>query len=578
MTGFVLSVPEKRVSAWFAETDPRYARAWLDSLPLADTTESAREIYRAAYTINRQDLDPQQRFELMDLYGPVVDTLCNSLQGHLTHVALPLAPKKRQIADLVRHLHTEMAFGYKACLNSLASVRLPWTRRQLALNASERAMRYLSEVLLRSYLAYLPYPVDVWREIHTLFRYAMVHGRENEPVNGGHSQAPALTIRARYLQAVLLGLTSPYQLGHGECGLIQQFLSRWAELAQLQTNLDVRNPVGYFLVDLNADAPATPFPRGAQLSESEHLLTLNTIELVRQIHTFVSRLQRGESAHSLELGLECLDSACIDLMRRLVRAWALVPRRQHSRLKRQGSVFLCVGLNALRFFSNGQRPFRLPESMNRGADADKPLAVPDLESTNSADGDDKNEMYIALDEPGAIRAENVAGAGSVVPVSMPPSETCRADRWQVCDVSPRGLLLSRTGEALNHVRVGDLLGVQRSADAAHWSVGVVRWMKSPDPASLELGVELLAPHAVPAALWPVDGQAIHEIATIALSLPAIQAMHKPATLLLSRGLFQPDRDFYLYDGSSAPRRIRLLKQLERAGTYEQVLFAAAAEH
>jgi len=66
--GITLSMPAKRVSAWMAETDPKSARAWLASLPLADSAESAREIYQALYTLNRQELDATCRFELMELY------------------------------------------------------------------------------------------------------------------------------------------------------------------------------------------------------------------------------------------------------------------------------------------------------------------------------------------------------------------------------------------------------------------------------------------------------------------------------------------------------------------------------
>jgi hypothetical protein len=54
-------------------------------------------------------------------------------------------------------------------------------------------------------------------------------------------------------------------------------------------------------------------------------------------------------------------------------------------------------------------------------------------------------------------------------------------------------------------------------------------------------------------------------------------MHRPSTLLVGRGVFQPQQVFFLYDGDSPPQRVRLLRQLERTSAYEQVLFVPLAE-
>ena len=67
MNHLALLIPEKEVSAWAAETNPKEARAWLESLPLADSGEAARDIYQALYTLNRLELTMQSRLELMEL-------------------------------------------------------------------------------------------------------------------------------------------------------------------------------------------------------------------------------------------------------------------------------------------------------------------------------------------------------------------------------------------------------------------------------------------------------------------------------------------------------------------------------
>jgi hypothetical protein len=577
VTGYQLTVPEKRVSAWLAETDPRYARAWLDSLPLADPVEAAREIYQSLYTLNRQELEPQPRFDLMELYAPAVSTVSNSLQNHFLHLPFPLPPRKRQVAEFVRQIHMEMAYGYKGCLNHLARIRLPWNRRHIAPVASERAMRYLGEVLSASYQAYMPYPQGVWREIHTLYRYAEERGFDTEPVNGSREPSAGPTIRQRYLQILLLGLTGPYRLAQGESAQIVQFLEHWADKAVVQRELAVANPVGHFLIDLGADAPPSPYPRENRPAANDGLRVLNTIELVRQVHHFLGRIQKGETARNLGLGVDCLDAACLDLLRRLVRAWALVPRRQHARLKRRSSVFLCAGLGAVHFFGNGQKPFRLPSAIAAGSSGDGPRSVlANLDAASQEGGEDADEIYIALDEPDAVPDSTGGAMSGTAPVTS-TSESWRVDRWRVRDLSPKGLLLVRSGEALTHVRVGDPLGIQRMNDVSHWSIGVVRWMKSVDASSHEMGVELLAPRGKPVALWPANVHGVRDAQALALLLPAVETMHRPTSLLVARGVFQPDLIFHLYDGDGPAQRVRLLKQVERTGAYEQVLFAPVVE-
>jgi hypothetical protein len=127
-------MPTKRVSAWMTETDPKYAQAWLASLPLADSAETAREIYQALYTLNRQELDAARRFELMELYSSPVASVTAALESYFTRAALPLTPKKRQLAEFIRQLHMEMAYGYKGCLQDLETQRLRYalSRRGVA--------------------------------------------------------------------------------------------------------------------------------------------------------------------------------------------------------------------------------------------------------------------------------------------------------------------------------------------------------------------------------------------------------------------------------------------------------------
>lgn len=579
MNGLALSIPKKRVSAWIAETDPKYAREWLALLPMADSGESAREIYQALYTLNRQDLSAQDRFELMELYRTPVVTVATTLQSHFIHAALPLTPKKRQLAEFIRQLYTEMAYGYKCCLNDFQKSWIRRNKKHVETLAMERAMRYLGEVLLRSYQVYMPYPATIWKEIHELYRYAEANERHLDPVNplADETGADEKTITERYLQILLLGSSNPYQLPQNDCNQINLFLEKWAGKAELQHEFDRAKPVGHFLVDLTADSPPIPFPRDSRPTVSPTLRVLGAMELVRKVQSFINRIQNGESAQSLQLGLDCLDSTCLDLLRRMVRSWGLIAQRRHSRIRSNSHIFLCAGLNTLHFFCSEQKPFTTPELETEDA-KDIQITLPsginrDLED----DEEQKDEAYISLDEPGQEpAAQNKEAHAEPTNRKFRPAEIYRIDRWHVMDVGPQGMFLARYGEAGTYVRVGDLLGLQRAEDPGRWSVAVARWIKNPETNSLEMGIELLAPDVKPVAVRPAVGKgAAGDRYTQGLLLPAVAASRRPATLLVMCGTCRLEYGLHLIEGDAPSRLIRPLEVLERSGSFEQIVFADA---
>ena len=77
--GLSLSIPAKEISAWVVETSPKETRAWLASLPMADSATAAREIYQSIYTLNRLDLGPQERVKLMEFYREPLATVSSAM-------------------------------------------------------------------------------------------------------------------------------------------------------------------------------------------------------------------------------------------------------------------------------------------------------------------------------------------------------------------------------------------------------------------------------------------------------------------------------------------------------------------
>lgn len=548
----VLSVPAKRVSGWVAETDPKYARPWLESLPLASSAEAAREIYQALYTVNRLELPGAQRRELMELYETPVAVVCTGLQTHLLHAAQPLTPKKRQLAEFIRRLQIEMAFGYKWCLRDLAAARFLWGRDELLLRAAERALYHLREILVRSYQVYMPHPADVWKEMHEIYRFTEARALATRHIEvRTDTGVRALTVQDRYVQALLLGVSQPYQLPQATCQQLCLFLEGWGSRAELMPAVNVSNPAGHYVVDLTADAPPAPYPREPLPAEHGHLRVLNTMNLVRTVQGFIARLKKGERVAALQLGFDCLEDTCTDVLQRMASAWGLMPRRRYQRMRRNSYISVCVGLPALHFFAGNQKPFSVPGD-------DEPMDhVPVLTSDDDGQPAKTN---------GADSAKGSSGSHQS-PAPFAPS--FRMDRWHVRDASPQGMLLARYSDASGSVRVGDVIGLHQ-AGSTHWTAAVVRWLKSPEGQSLELGVETLSIDVTPVAVRGDNEGATY---VHALMLPPTTTPRRPVTLLVPRGTYTAQQGLYLVEAGRPLRQVRPMQLVERTVAYDRIAIA-----
>lgn len=565
-----LILPDMQPPSRPVETRVKEVQLWLSSLPLADSLNTAQQLFHNLSALNRMSLDPKARLEIMEFYHHPVSAVTGSLQNTFSQVPLPLSAKKHQLAVFLRQLQMEMAYGYKFVFRDMLGSSMLWSRKTSLPLVIERAVQYLGEVLLHSYHVYMPCPAGVWREIHALYRYAEEHGLQDEPVVGSRENAAdKVTISRRYLQAVLLGLCGPYQLPQNECIQVNAFLSNWAEKASILTDLSIVSPVGCFLIDLTADLPAMLFPRDIKLKPVPYLRVLSAVELARIVHEDINHLHKGAPPQSLRLGVECIDTACLDMLRRMIRFWGMAARRQFSRRTTRSRVLsVCAGVNALHFFSDGQRPFSPPDDTTAAASANGQDALFPPNVSVPRAGEDETVAMIDLDA--LIAAPEPAFLADASALST--QEVFRISRWKIRDESAGGLSLVWDEQTPTNVRVGDLLGLL-DEEANQWRAAVARWLKSDDVTRMEVGVEMLAPSVKPIAVRSAEKGKLHSRAIQALMLPAVPVLHQPATLLITPGFCQPGNDIYLLTEDEKPRRVRIMRVLERSGAFEQVLFA-----
>lgn len=518
--GLVLSVPEKTL-AWPIDLRLRKARYWVEQLPIADSVQTARQLYRTVYHLNRSRLQVEDRLELMELYVEPTATVADVLAVHLEQFALPLSGKKRRLAGFLRELHMEMAYGYKTVVQDLIGRR--HRDDALLVTAIHRAIEYLGDVLARSYRVYAPYPAGVWREIHTLYEYAEHHGYVDAGVDG-----PAETIRHRYLEALLLGVADPYQMLPNDCKRVEVLLQHTASRARLGL-CDSSDRRFRFVIDLKSDAP--PAWMIAEYA-GPSLRVLETGGLVRFFSRVTERLAAGVAARDTGLGLDMLNTALSDLLGRLLHVWSIPPVRRAERVKGHGTLAVCTGFKAAHFFLTGQA----------GVDGERPAAETLLRH--------ETEDYLDLD--------------SDEPRRTTAAEYFRVLQWFVRDEGPAGLLLARDGSEPLNVQAGDLVVVER--DPGRWQLGVARWLKTPDPDCLEMGIEILS--ARPKAVF-LDTAAGRKPAILVDGVSADTLITRPGTIGLGSAV-------RLLRDDSLPEMVSPSKRLEHNPSFECLALASAA--
>lgn len=566
------------------EIRPKRVQAWLESLPLTDSTGTAQQLFQALRAQNRILLGAQNRLTLMELYRRPVIYLSEALQTGLVNAPLPLSSKHRRFFDLVSKLEWQMAAGYKLVIDDTLAPKHPGGKVRFLPLAILRAIDHLGRVLLGLYHVYMSCPDGIWRKIHQLYQRAEQNGFEDQIVEGAEAPpATAITtVSKAYQQVLLLGICNPYGLHQGECKRVHTFLNRWPLQVTIGHDLNVPEPEGRFLISLTADAPPIPFPRRSKFSTGNTLRVLDVIEAVRDVHALLGRLENGETPTRLGLCEEAyMDTEYPDLLRRVGRLWGLPSRRQSQRSPKKDAVTVCVGINATHFFIRGRRPFLPPNapgtaSVLAATPAESapqaPSVAVDLEKgAHAQTGAEARDTQRA-----AMQAAPAASSGDLFDTAIWPSqEEYPVYQWQTRDESAGGLALERNGNLAVRMRVGDLLAI-RYQGLDTWRVGVVRWLKSHADHYLEMGIQRLAPDVRPAAVQQMASSPDQRPNYLqALLLPANKTLRRPDTLIIPRGALQSGQKLRFADENGAPRVVRPLQLLDRTGTFDQIVFAPA---
>ncbi len=496
--------PETR----FAKVGP-----WLTLVSQRSASEAARVIGDALAATNRVAMSDSKRLELAEAYWTSAMTLWPQLEKEFMRASHPLSGDALESAKAALTLAQELSVAFKHLLASESQKRISLGGPRLMVALILRCLQCFARVLSTSYLSYSPVPQRTWHDAHAVYAFARERGLHLSPVAGGD---PEVNPESVYVQALLLALANPYGFHPGQLAHVIRYLAENAHAAKLTDVAPVhRMAKAVAIVPVGHDFPPFSANKGGSIEGSR--LFLLTYDLAFELQETLKRYESGaplpdsagHSAHSRANYLQ--------LLRRLLRQWAIPPARQFNRLPSRARVAMCAGLSCVWQFSRGQSLGTQPS-----------------------------------------------------PSVMPTLTQC-----QVINHTPAGYALRQISDAPCTLRIGELIAL-RVEGRPTLQVAMVRWFRNTLKSSaLEFGCELLseAPEAAAAAAEDASDSTVVRVVVLPEEAQAGGGEPSPAQLLVPAGSFALEQAVTLRRGEATGFAV-LTKLVEQGPGFELFEFVA----
>lgn len=559
---------------------PRDAEDWIANLPTAHVGETARLIYKAIAAINRTPLPAQQRFKVLEIFREPFEYVVQSLKKRYVNQAFPLTDKNIKIAELTRELEWELAIGYKIIIEASFSKKSGRVSNKLLLTSIYRTLCSLGESLLSAYLTYSPPQANqTWREVNHLYLFSEHNQLINEKVKDDVvSIQNNRTIGGIFKHIILLSLSNPYRLSQSEMLRVNQALPLWADSTYLHLFSTTNKPNGIFAIDLDNDAAPSYYMTSQKPIDTNYIRIFDTIALTKTL----------QEMHD-ETAIETLNQNSIydaektpgelhkETLKRLILAWGATPKRDASRQgkEKEERVEMTTGLLSTHWHI--QKLYELeqldsavikePEFQETAEYASGPTI-----SENSPEGvpDVWNIMPIPKVQEDRPTHNNEQMTEIDIPTISPATEVFHeAYDCQLVNESATGYCVSWDNSGKTKMVIGSLIGISYKAD--DWSIGVIRWLKSPEKNPMYIGIELLSPTAYAIGSRSLSRRGDNGEYTRALLLPEQQSLKQPQTLI-TQFLYKTGDRLEL-DIHGQLINIKLTKMLESSNAFNQFEFS-----
>lgn len=536
MTG-PFSLPELSRSHPPAFTTSLGCREWLSHLALANPTQAQGELLTQLNLLNRFELPMLERLRILDGLRESLQFVQEECAKRFAGRPLPLAPAEHAAFESNRLMLESFATGYLHCLQALLGGEQPDASGHASLIA-ERAMVALMGCQLDHYRAGLAIPAGFWRDLHRTYAAAERLGVAPEPVPDPQFDRQPVSPQAVFACSMLLHNSSPYELSARQLAIALRWLRHWSPISRVLNS----PPTPMRLPAIGTDIAGAE-PARHNVPDSPTTRWVEVEPLAGKLKRRISGLQQGVAPESLNLGDDCKQPACEQLLRHVYEHCCKggVGRSQPRR-GGQGDCRIAVGADAVYYYVAGE-PFRQP-----------------LTSTSAS----KQQIdEIATFGRVSTRHED----------KFSEQQGFTRETWQVIDESAGGLQLARAQSTPgSRIARGGLLAVAVPGTQG-FMLAMVRWAMLAADGAVRAGVRVIPGAPVCITVRPAGLPFVKDKWRPAFLLPAIPSLQVNRTAIVQASWFRPERIIDLHAGPI--RAMRLTHLVERGADFERVEFEPA---
>lgn len=329
-----------------AETRPQKLAAFLENLQAQSIQVGSSSLQRQLSELNRQKVSPNNRVQALDMYRPVVMRLAEILAEKYVNATLPLEGQVKAAANMVESLWLELGYGYKLAFVDLQNQLIK--SNKTATHCIQSAMQAITEYAMTHYQTYSTPPSHVWSDLHQLYfcavQLGIQHGSETK-VTKNKNQAIAPSIENTYKQAMLIFLADTQRLSPKNIRNTAEIIASHLNKAHISAVAPLDSPTASFIIHLQSNEPPVAYNKQQAFPDPATDILLLTIDLVKALHTQLSRLQNNQ------LESEGRDNE-MNLLTHLIKHWGIPPKRVFRRLAKNGDMELVAGISAIHLSAN----------------------------------------------------------------------------------------------------------------------------------------------------------------------------------------------------------------------------------
>jgi hypothetical protein len=483
----------------------------------------------------------------MELLREPVRNIFNNLEKYFINRTLPLPEKSQKIVNLNQSLLKEMSYGYKIIIFEAANGLDKKVDSKTQNIAILRAIRYMSELLLRASEIYEPYPVGSWYDIHQLYVHAEQQGFHNKIIVDDEYRLEKASIADYYKQVMLFALARPSALRQSDSERVYNRLAEWADQTKLGTETREHQVNRFFCSRIDQDRP----PNYLSMQDCDgttEIRTLDTSELVETIRKDINSAQNKEGNFAIG------DQLSVETLQVLAMSWGVCAKRRFSRADRRGHIKAAIGLvNAAREIA-GKREAEEeePEVISPGRNNKLNISLETIPEDLKASESQLESAYMTHHEIGGKNDEawDLVAKGKVLTDAYAKERQLHEDtklglfnkydrHWEIVNVSAGGYCLRWNSDTTSRAQIGEPIALrEKEPDGSlTWRIGVIRWMQFIRQSGLEVGVQVLSPRVKSATVQRSNRP--NEEPFECLMLPAIKPLDLPTSVLLPTHAFRP---------------------------------------